>query len=240
MCLEIWTVTWLVTCNETVINPRRAASRHHTRTLWIQDCPTSSLKSHLSIAYCVSERCLFFFLTFLLFHEIFHCVIAIEANLTETRGTQWNTKCLRCQSLASLDYAIPEWSHRLKINPKLQGKCKCQDHGQRPNMKTKGLFVQWPGFMSVFRIIQWSSTVQKKKKKGKLLQRERTWDRINLRSVPSIHEEQASFSIGWSQAIKFQIFGPDPHLLPETECEAAPCVGWRARQTVIRQVLIQN
>lgn len=32
-----------------------------------------------------------------------------------------------------------------------------------------------------------------KKKKGKLLQRERTWDRINLSSVPSIHEEQAFF-----------------------------------------------
>lgn len=115
----------------------------------------------------------------LLFHEIFHCVIAIAANFNETRGRQWISECLRCQRFATLDYAILERSHRLKINPKLQGKCKCQDHGQRPNMQTKGLFVRGPGFMSVFQIIHWSSTVQEKKKekekkKGKLLQRERT------------------------------------------------------------------
>lgn len=50
-------------------------------------------------------------------------------------------------------------------------KSKCQDHGQRPNMQTKGLFVQGPGFMSVFQIIHWSAIVQKK---GKLLQRDWT------------------------------------------------------------------
>ena len=65
----------------------------------------------------------------------------------------WNIKWLHLMSSANSDYATWYWPRCLKKEKKRLWKYKCQDHGERPNTQTKGLFVRRLRFMSVFQII---------------------------------------------------------------------------------------
>lgn len=113
-------------------------------------------------------------------------------------------------SSASSDYAIWYWPHQQKKKKGITVKMHVSGPWTATKHTNKRSLCPRPSL----HVSVSNYTPSQLSKNGKLLQHNwvyRTQDRINLRSVPNIHAKQA-FSIGFSQAIKFQKCGHGPHL----------------------------